>query len=127
MKKLIALLSLVISTSAFSAQRLKCVSDQGLYLVGVLSGYQLTHLHFFNNVAETDFEMSTVTYKKQMDMYKSSRFNPIMPYPQYSLKYNMLLSLPGDDMREGSFVALLIENSSTKSRETELNCKTSTL
>lgn len=126
MKKLIAILCLGLSTAAFSAQKLKCSSNHGYLISGELTGYQLKNVKFNNAVAETDFSMPFASYTKQMDMFSSKKFDPEMPYPQYHLKYNLLLSLPGGDMRNGSFVALLIVNERPYP-EFELNCQTTSL
>lgn len=125
---IVSLLSMSVASYAGSKQGLAC-NSKGITLKAQLSGYNLTNIDL--KIETNQWNISYVlTSTQSYDMFNSQKFSPEMPYPTYSFSnknaQEYILALPGGDMRNYQFTALLFVND-TYQKEIELNCITRSL
>lgn len=88
-------------------------------------GYNLSEVTFLRKYDVKN--IINLPFKNSYDMFRSNSFNPVMPYPVYSIgsirNCYYLLALPGGYMRDDNFTGLL-KTSMACGGEIDLDCKT---
>jgi len=125
-KKIILILFIVLNSTVFALEDLKCTSSEGYTLTANLEGLRMTNIVFsqYSNIIKK--QPLTYVPVKSYDMYQSANFVTSLPYPTYSFSSSSaqyLVALPDEDLRNYSFIGLLFTND----KEIELFCVTKTI
>lgn len=126
MKLFFALLMVVFGQSSYAFE-LNCKSTSGLTLKANLEGAAIEAFTLTFNGTPIAESKRFLAPTKSYDMIQSQNFTDNLPYWSYSLKADQncsyQLSLPEEDLRDYSFVALVHTwGKQCRSQEVELVC-----
>jgi len=125
-KKLIFMIFIVLNSTCFALEDLRCDSLEGHKLTAKLEGLWLSDVVFSQNSKVIKRQPLTVAPVKSHNMFASHQFVTTLPYPTYSFLTHdteYIVAFPDEDLRNDEFIGLL----QISEREIELECVTRTI